>query len=700
MDKIEAKKRIEKLRGQIEDLRYRYHVLDDPKVTDDVYESLARELKALEDQYPEFKDPYSPTNRVAGKPLDKFVKVKHDVRMLSLNDVFSREELEAWEKRIKKLLPASPGASQGGSENISLEYFCELKLDGLSVSLIYEDGKFVRGSTRGDGFVGEDITQNLKTIQSIPLKLRAPFPEFVEVRGEGIMSKKVLLELNRKYEKEGKPVLANTRNAAAGSLRQLDSALTAERKLDFFAWDIAQIKQSAVSSQQAAIKTHSQKHKLLRELGFKVDSHEKGCKNLAEVEKFVEEIGKVRQGLPYGTDGVVISVDDLSLQDRLGIVGKAPRYMAAYKYPAEKATTVIRDIKFNVGRTGVLTPLAVFEPTLVAGSTIGKATLHNIDQINRLDVRIGDTVVIQKAGDVIPEVVEVLPKMRTGKEKKIKVPEKCPVCGSDVERRGVGSQRGSSSRSERMTLSESSVAYYCTNPKCPAKNRRFMQHFVSVLEIYEIGPKILDRFQEEGLISDAADLFALKKSDLEGLERFGDKSAENIVSSIHSCMIPPLSRFIYALGILHVGEQTAEDLAEHFGSLEKLMEASPDEINFIENIGPVVAQSVYSYFRHKENIRFIEKLIKNGIKIESYKQTAVSSKLKGKIFVITGTLDNMSRDEAKAKIKVLGGKISESVSKLTSYVVVGSEPGSKYDKAMKLGVPILDEKKFMELVKS
>ena len=675
MDKQAAKKRIEKLREQVEDLRYRYHVLDDPKVTDDIYDSLSRELSSLEEQYPEFKDELSPTNRVAGQPLDKFVKVKHDVRMTSLNDVFSKDELETWEKRVKKLLP----------ESAVVEYFCELKLDGLSVSLIYENGKLVRGATRGDGFVGEDITQNLKTIQAIPLKLRAPFPEFIEVRGEGLMSKKVLVDLNREYEKQGKPLLANTRNAAAGSLRQLDANLTAERKLDFFAWDVAQISgQWAVGSGQ--LKAHSDKHRLLRELGFKVDKREKVCKSLEEVEKFVAEIGKIREGLPYGTDGVVVSVDSLDYQSRLGVVGKAPRYMAAYKYPAEKATTIIKEIKFNVGRTGVLTPLAIFEPTLVAGSTIGKATLHNIDQINRLDVRVGDTVVIQKAGDVIPEVVEVLPKMRTGKEKKVLVPKVCPVCGADVEQRSIG------------TKEISSVAYYCTNPKCPAKNRRFMQHFVSVLEIYEIGPKILNRFQEEGLISDAADIFSLKADDIKGLERFGEKSADNIIESINQHKNISLSRFIYSLGILHVGEQTAEDLAEAFGSLDKLQAAPLEEINQIENIGPVVAQSVYDYFRHKEGIKFIQKLIKNGIKIESHKSQVTSNKFKGKTFVITGTLETMSRDEAKVKIKSLGGKISESVSKLTSYVIVGNEPGSKFVKAQKLGVKILDEKSFLSLI--
>jgi DNA ligase (NAD+) len=671
MNQQEAKNRIIKLRRQIEDLRYRYHVLDDPKVTDDVYESLTRELRVLEREYPEFNDPLSETNRVAGQPLDKFVKVRHDIRMTSLNDVFSKDELAAWEKRVKKLLP----------EAADIKYFCELKLDGLSVSLIYQDGVFVRGSTRGDGLVGEDITQNLKTIRAIPLRLRPPYPKFVEVRGEGIMSKKVLQELNIKYEKQGKPLLANTRNAAAGSLRQLDAALTAERRLDFFAWDIAQF-----SGGQFPIFKHSDKHRLLRELGFKVDKREKVCKDLAEVEKFVDEIEKLRPNFAYGTDGVVVSVDDLALQERLGIVGKAPRYMAAYKYAAERATTIIKDIKFNVGRTGVLTPLAVFEPTLVAGSTISKATLHNIDQINRLDVRVGDTVIIQKAGDVIPEVVEVLPKMRTGKEKPVKVPEKCPVCDYDVEQRSAGDKKSSS------------VAYYCTNPKCPAKNRRFMQHFVAVLDIYEIGPKILDRLQEEGLISDAADLFSLKKEDLQNLERFGEKSADNIIQSLKDHCRLALPRFIYALGILHVGEQTGEDLANHFGSLNKLMAASLDEINNIENIGPIVSQSVYDYFRHKENLKFINKLFANGVKVEKYIPDKKNLKLSGKTFVITGTLESMSREEAKEKIKALGGKITESVSKLTSYAVVGAEPGSKYNKALKLGIDVLNESQFIKFL--
>lgn len=676
MGENEAKNRIDKLEAQIEDLRYRYHVLNDPSVTDEVKDALERELKSLYSLYPGLFTSQSALARVAGKPLDKFAKLPHEVRMLSLNDVFGLEELEDWEKRIKKMLHAQP-----------VEYFCELKLDGLSVSLIYQNGVLIRGATRGDGYIGEDVTQNLKTIQSVPLRLRAPYPEYLEVRGEGLMSKKTLADLNRKYEQEGKPLLANTRNAAAGSLRQLDPVLAAERHLDFFAWDISQLKNSKIEKFKN-IKTHSEKHKLLRELGFRVDRYEKICKTLAEVEKFVDEIGEVRNGLPYGTDGVVVSVNNLEQQDRLGVVGKAPRYMVAYKYPAEKATTVVKEIRVNVGRTGVLTPLAVFEPTLVAGSTISKATLHNMDQIERLDVRVGDTVVIQKAGDVIPEVVEVLPKMRTGREKKFFMPKICPVCSSPVEKRSMGAKN-----------LESSTAYYCTNPKCPAKNRRFMQHFVNVLEIYEVGPKILDRFQEEGLISDAADIFALRESDIKDLDRFGEKSAENIISSINQHKKVGLPRFIFSLGILHVGEQTAEDLAKAFGSLDKLQEASQEEINKIENIGPVVSRSVWEYFHNKDSPKFLAKLFKNGVRVEPHTAAAAGGRLSGQTFVITGSLEAMSRDAAKAKIKELGGKTSESVSKQTSYVVVGKDPGSKYDKAVKMGIKVLKEESFLELLR-
>jgi DNA ligase (NAD+) len=696
MNKQEAKNRIQKLREEISRLRFLYHVEDDPGVTDDVYDSLSKELKSLLEKFPEFIDPNAPENRVGGKPLDKFVKVNHEIRMLSLNDVFSFPEISDWETRISKLI------------NKSHSYFCELKLDGLSASLIYKDGIFVEGSTRGDGFIGEDVTENLKMITTIPLKLKSPYPYFIEVRGEVVMPKRAWLALNKIQEKENKPLFANTRNAAAGSLRQLDPNIVKERNLDFFAWETVRLP----DDYQTKIKTHSEKHDLLRKLGFQIAPYEKKAKNLDEVISFIKEIEKIRPKLPYGTDGIVISVDELDLQDILGVVGKAPRYMAAYKYQAERATTIVKDITVNVGRTGVLTPVAHFNPTLVAGSTVSKSTLHNMDQIKRLDIRIGDTVVIQKAGDVIPEVVEVLTKMRTGKEKKFKMPENCPVCGFKVEQRQTGFEKSSPSRGPRIsspnslgklgqtiahgTFPETSVAFYCTNKNCPARNRRGLQHFVNIFEIYEIGPKILDRLKDEGLVGGPADLFTLEKADLSGLERFGEKSADNIISSIQVHKRVSLWRFIYSLGIIHVGEQTARDVADHFGTLEKIIEAGQEEINNLENIGPVVSDSIYKFFKEKSNLNFINKLLKNGVSI--YQEKAKNLKLSGKTFVLTGTLSTMSREDAKKKIIENGGSVSSSVSSKTSYVVSGDKPGSKYDDAKKLGVKILSEDEFLKII--
>lgn len=686
---LEAKKHIAKLHAQIEELRYRYHVLNDPEVTDVIYDSLTRELHKLEEQFPNLKDANSATTRVAGKALEKFIKVPHKIRMLSLNDAFGREEVEAWEMRIKKLLPKNV---VGKNE---LEYFAELKLDGLAASLIYEDGEFVRGATRGDGFVGEDITQNLRTIKSIPLKLRAvknfPVPKRLEIRGEAVMLKSVLKELNKEQTKNGKALFANTRNAAAGSLRQLDPKLAASRKLSFFAYDIAELVWAKDSDEKLNPKTHSGEHKLMRDFGFPVDQHEQVCKNIEEVMAFIEKVGKLRESFPIGTDGVVVAVNNLDFHDRLGVVGKAPRYAVAFKYPAEQATTRVLEIRVNVGRTGVLTPFAVFEPTLVAGSTISKATLHNLDQIERLDVRVGDTVVIEKAGDVIPAVVEVLPKLRTGKEKKFSMPKSCPVCDFAVERREIGNL------GKAGAAQKSSAAFYCTNPKCPAKNQRGIEHFVNALDIYEVGPKVIARFKDEGLISDAADLFSLEVGDINTLDRFGEKSAENIIQSITSRKRVSLARFIYALGINNVGEQTSEDLAEVFGSLEKLQDASLEEINAIPNIGDVVSTNVFDWFKHKENIKFIEKLLANGIVIVNSRKKP-AGKLTGKIFVITGTLEKMSRSDAKKLVKENGGKITESVSKKTDFVVVGDDPGSKFEKAKSFGITILSEKDLQSML--
>lgn len=703
-DNENIKIRIQKLRDEISRLRALYHIEDAPEVTDDVYDSLTRELNLLLDQYPKYKDPDSILSRVAGKPLDKFTKVKHDRPMLSLGNVFSEEELSAWDMRNRKLI----------SSGTSYTYFSELKFDGLAVSLIYIDGVFVRGATRGDGAIGEDITLNLKTIESIPLQLPAPYPKMLEVRGEAIMRNVVLKNLNKENEKKGLPPFANSRNAAAGSLRQLDPKLAQSRSLDFFAYEIPYVEGDIFIKK---IQTHSGKHTLLHELGFMVDTHTQKSSNLKEVYSFIKKIEKLREKLPFGIDGVVTTIDDTSIYENLGVVGKDPRATIAYKYPPERATTKVIDITVNVGRTGVLTPLAHFQPTVVAGSTVSKATLHNMDQIERLDIRIDDTVVIHKAGDVIPEVAEVLVNLRTGIEKKFIMPSNCPVCGINVEKRNIGVLRSFSSEGPRIsshkkskkvrgqtiphrTSEDASVAYYCTNKNCPAKNRRGLQHFVNIYEIYTIGPKILDRLKDEGLISDAADLFTLEEADLSGLERFGVKSATNIISSINAHKKVPLWRFIYALGILHVGEQTAQDIANYFGSLQRIMSASLDDIIAIPNIGPVVSQSVFDYFSHKENIIFIDKLFKNGVTIEKMpKRDPTKGKFVGKIFVLTGTLPTFSRDDAKKRIINEGGRVSGSVSKNTTYVLAGADPGSKYEEAIKLGVTIIDEDSFKKLLK-
>jgi len=671
MNKTDAEKRVKKLEIEISRLREEYHTDDDASVTDAVYDSLTRELKAIFKDYPELDNPNSPLHRVGGKALDKFVKVEHRVRMLSLNDVFDFEELVDWENRIQKLIP-----------NKNFNYFCEVKFDGLAVSLIYERGILTLGATRGDGFVGENITENLKTISSIPLKLVGEnVPEYIEIRGEALMSKKTLINLNKKNQKEGNPLFANTRNAAAGSLRQLDPKLARARNLDFYTYDIVDNYPRA----SLGFRTHSDKHEFLKRLGFKVDNYEKVCKNLSEVKDFINEFSKIRNDFAFGTDGIVISVDDLEMQNTLGSVGKAPRYMIAYKYPAEKATTVVKDIIVNIGRTGVFTPLAIFEPTLVAGSVVSKATLHNMDQIERLCIKIGDTVVIEKAGDVIPKVVEVLHRLRTGRERKFKMPIVCPVCEGEIEKKEMGDKK------------EISVAYFCINKKCPAKNERYLEHFVKVFDIYELGPKVLKRFKDEGLITDAADIFTLTKEDISILERFGEKSAENIIKEINEKKKISLAKFIWALGILHVGEETSRDLAIHFGTLEKLKSASIEEINNLENMGPSVSKSVYNFFQDKNNLHFLDKLKELGVIIKK-EEKRVSGKLEGKTFVLTGTLENMSREIAKEKILQLGGKVSGSVSSHTSYVVAGSDAGSKLKNAEKLGVKILNEEEFLKML--
>jgi DNA ligase (NAD+) len=515
-------------------------------------------------------------------------------------------------------------------------------------------------------------------INSIPLTLKSPYPERIEVRGEDIMKKSVLKKLNEQNEKEGKQLFANSRNAAAGSIRQLDPSLAKERHLDFFAYEITQIRDDIW---EKYLEKHSKKHELLEKLGFLVDKHTKNFTSSKDVPSFVKEILKIRDSLPFGIDGVVINIDDTKTFQDLGVIGKDPRGIIAYKYPAERATTIVKDIKINVGRTGVLTPLAIFEPTSVAGSLVAKATLHNLDQIERLGLKIGDTVVIEKAGDVIPKVIEVLTRMRTGKEEKFQMPKKCPACGGNIEKRD-------------------GVAHYCINPKCSAKNERFIEHFISVFEIYELGPKILRRFKDEGLITDAADIFTLKKEDIATLERFGEKSADNIIKEINLKKRISLSKFLWALGILHVGEETARDLATNFGTLDKLITVvrqGLSQINEIENIGPAVLKSLHDYFGDKSSMVFIDKLLKNGVVIEKVEKKK-NGKFTGMTFVLTGALSKMSRELAKEKIINNGGKVSGSVSSKTSYVLVGEDAGSKLTEAKKLGIKILNETEFLDMI--
>jgi DNA ligase (NAD+) len=680
----DAEKRLKKLRDQIMDLRFRYHVENDPTVTDDVYESLMREAKEIEKEFPQFAISQE-FDRVAGAPLSIFTKVTHTARMLSLNDVFNLEELQEWGARMERLL--GDRSSSSGQGPTAHHYFAEVKLDGLAVALQYVNGTLVQAATRGDGFVGEDITQNAKMVRTIPLQLNAPFPPSLEVRGEIIMRKNTLLALNSIQEKAGKTPFANTRNAAAGSIRQLDPALVKERQLDFFAYDLL--------GDQVAI-THSQKHAALRRLGLPVVKEEKESATIEGLFSFISEIAEKRDGLAFNIDGIVISVDELSLQDILGVVGKAPRYMVAYKYPAERVTSMVSNITVNVGRTGVLTPLAHFTPVLVAGSTVSKATLHNMDQIMRLDIRIGDTVIIQKAGDVIPEVVQVLADLRTGKEKKFTMPKKCPACGFTVAPIRLGTASLAIAQGKQPKADDTSVAYFCTNDDCPAKHTRGMIHFVHMFDIYEVGPKIIDRLQEEGLITDAADLFTLTEADLSGLERFGEKSAQNIVAAIAEKKQPPLDRFIASLGINNVGVETARDIALSFGTFEKFWQGSNESFDSIPNIGPAVVESINQYRSKQSSQNFIKKLFTNGVtpQFVAPQQDGVFS---GTTVVLTGTLTTMSREKAKEIIQSQGGKVAGSVSANTSMVLAGEKPGSKYAEAQKLAIKILSEEEFLKM---
>jgi len=691
MTKQQTKQRIEKLKKVINHHRYLYHVLNKQEISDAALDSLKHELYKLEQKYPEFITPDSPTQRVAGKPLEGFKKVEHKTSMLSIEDIFSEEELRDWEDYLKKIAPHH--FSQKSGEGV--EYFAELKIDGFAISLVYENGIFHYGSTRGTGKIGEDVTQNLKTIESIPLKLEihgeVPSKEIernlkreVEIRGEVYMNVKDFERLNKELAKRGEKTFANPRNLAAGSIRQLDPKLAASRPLKFLAYDIVT---------DLGQKKHSQEHQILLALGFKTDEGRE-CKSLKATVEFWKEVGEKREKLPFQIDGVVINVNDNEIFQKLGVVGKSPRGVRAFKFSPKQATTIIEAISLQVGRTGAITPVAVLKPVEVGGVKISRATLHNEDEIKRLGVKIGDTVIIGRAGDVIPDVIQVLPELRTGKEKEFRFPKSCPVCGT------------------KLIKPAREVVWRCPNPKCQARRREYFYHFISggAFDIIGLGPKIVDRLLDTGLISDPADLFTLKMGDLISLESlprrkpkaflrgFAEKSAQNLISAIQSKKKITLSKFIYALGIRNVGEETAQDLAENSCSFEKLKNASLEELQKIMDIGPVVAKSIYDFFQEKRNLKFIEKLKKVGVEIFEEKKPK-RQPLKEKIFVLTGSLETMTREEAKEKIRILGGEISESVSKKTDFVIIGKEPGSKLEKAKKLGIKIINEREFLDLIR-
>ena len=708
--KAEAKKRVEKLKTEINKYRYAYHVLDRSLISDEALDSLKKELFDLESRYPEFITKDSPTQRVGGKPLSAFKKVRHGTRMISLNDAFSPQDILDWLERLKNYFGPKVNFAKNG-------FYCDLKMDGLAMELIYEDGLFISGSTRGDGLVGEDVTENLKTIDAIPLKLEegSGYPRRLIVRGETFLTKKEFARLNREQEKKGGKPYANPRNVAAGSIRQLDPKITASRKLDFYAYDVV----------TPGYKTKSEEYAELNKYGLKTNPYGIVAKNIEEIFEFHKEVLKMRERLAYEIDGIVISVNDNEKYEEAGIIGKTPRAGIAYKFSPREATTIVEGIEVQVGRTGALTPVAVMRPVNVGGVTITHASLHNADEIERLGVRAGDTVIVSRAGDVIPQVTKVLAEFRTGKEKRFKMPERCPVDGSEVVRDGV--------------------AYRCSNKYCGARHREQLYHFISRggFNLDGLGPKIIDRFLDEGLIVDAADIFTLKQGDVEALPRFGEKSAENVIKEVEAKKSVPLPRFIYSLGIIHVGEETAITLANIYPHTQKTLsfglsrgdglkmqkeksefsnlgvgvypekksgylsipkfvkfygDLSLERLQEIKDIGPKVAVSIYEWFREKRNIHFLEKLGNAGVGIVLVPPSAKAKKLQDLTFVITGSMDSMSRELAKQKIRELGGDVSESVSSKTSYLVAGAEPGSKYRKAEELGVKILGEKEFLKLI--
>ncbi len=659
------RKRVERLREDIEYHNYRYYVLDQPEVSDAEYDRLMKELDEIEERNPELRSPNSPTQRVGAPPLESFKIVRHSIPMLSLANAFSESEARDFDKRAKKFLETTA----------EIEYIAEPKLDGLAVELVYERGSFIVGSTRGDGINGENITQNLRTIKTIPLQLirkEISIPERLEVRGEVIMELKKFKALNAKREEAGEPLFANPRNAAAGSVRQLDSKITAERPLEIYCYGPGEGRGWTFKTQWEVLQTFPK-------WGLRTNPHIRKCDGIDEVLDYYREMTEKREKLPYEIDGIVIKVDRFDLQARLGEISRSPRWALALKFLPKQESTKIRNIIVQVGRTGALTPVAVMEPVRVGGVEVSRATLHNQDEIDKKDVRIGDTVIIQRAGDVIPEVVQVIESKRTGGEKKFEMPSKCPVCGAEVIRE--------------------EAIYRCIGLDCPAQLKGRIKHFASkrAMDIDGLGVKLIDQLVDKGLVKDVADLYDIKKEELIALERMADKSAQNIIDAIEGSKEKPLAKFLFALGIRHVGEHISEVLARRFPHLEDLFHLSEEDLQQVEEVGPEVAASVVHFFKDRKNKESIERLKKAGVRVIE-PRVKEKGKLAGKVFVFTGTLTSFGREEARDLVESLGGRTVSTVSNKVDFVVAGEDPGSKFDKANKLGIKILTEEDFKEMM--
>ena len=658
--KIEqAQARILELRTLIDRANRQYYVLDNPEITDAEYDALFRELVDLETQYPELVTPDSPTQRVGGPPSDAFAKVTHRTPMLSLANAFERDEVREFDKRVHR-----------GLGNVKVEYVTELKIDGLAMSLLYEDGRYKIGATRGDGYVGEDVTPNVKTIPSVPLSVTIPkeFPQAFEVRGEVYMPKRSFERLNKELAAEGKPLFANPRNAAAGAVRQLDPRITARRRLDTFIYAL---------DPSGGAKSQEQILERLAEMGFHVNENRRTHGSIDAVIAFLDEWQAKRHGLDYEIDGIVIKVNDLGEQAELGFVSRSPRWALAFKFPPEQAETVVEDIRVYVGRTGAITPVAWLTPVQIGGVTVGRATLHNEDEVARKDVRPQDHVIIQRAGDVIPEVVRVIPEKRPATSRPWHMPKRCPECGTDLVRE------------------PGEAATRCINPTCPAQVLEHLRHFVGSLDIEGFGYATLQQLIDRKFVKDPADLYHLTREQLLSLEGFADKSAQNLLDRIEASKSTTFLRFLAALGINHVGWTMAGLLADHFGGIDRLQAASVDELRAVGGVGPIVADEVHQYFQRPESRRLIQRLLDAGISIKPPER--VEGPLSGKTFVLTGTLSSLTRGQAEERIKALGGAIGSGVSKKTDYLVVGADPGSKLEKAQRLKVPILDEAAFLQL---